>query len=843
MTFWHLIFRSFSADSNLNPSDNSVKLLLCEPPKEQAMNIQIELEQAINYCHSGHMQEAEKICNSILSVYPDQSRCLHILGIIAHADRDYEKSEYFIKRAILIDPEEPVYYKSLGKVLMDQGELKNAVLSYHKTVELKPDCAEAYFYLGSIYNELNEPDTSIAFYEKVLQIDPGFYEACYNMGNIYYSRDDPEKAIQCYQRAIDIKPDFYEALHNLGVSYQYLENADLAIAAFKKTLQIKPDYAEAYYNMGNALHAKGLDHEAIFSYQQAIGIKTDYVAAYHNLGKIFYGLGMQNQSMSCYKKAVKLKPDHTDVLYDMGLLYWDQYQLDNMIACYEKALMIKPDLPHPYLNLAIAYKLRGDIDKAVSCCRKALRIQPDFAEAKAYLVQLYQHACEWKKIEKLSVILDKLNEKALKNGLKAPECPMLSLRRHDDPCINYAVAKSWCCDISKCAEKQKTVFLSGNERLQRSKLTIGYLSSDFKNHAVTHLSLGLYGLHNRDEFKILCYSCGKDDGSYYRERIREKCDEFIDLTGLSNLDAAKRINKDKVDILVDMMGHTKGNRLGISALRPAPVQVGYLGFLGTTGADFIDYIITDKIVTPANHSPYYSESFAYLPHCYQINDCNLKIAGNNFKKTDLGLPDNSFVFCSFNQPYKIDSLIFTGWMNILRQVPNGILWLLRQNKTAENNLRRGAEARGISPERLVFAGALSIEEHLARVKVADLALDTRTYNGGATTSNALWAGVPVITLKGNHFVSRMSSSSLTAIGLPELITTNLEEYESLAVSLARNQDKLNAIRRKLAENRLTEPLFDTPRFVKNLETAFKKMWNIFAAGQRPRIIEVVETAS
>ena len=806
------------------------------------MNLQSELEKAINYCSSGHMQEAEKICNSILSVYPDHSKCLHLLGIIAHADRNYEKSGYFIRRAIVTDPEEPVYYKSLGEVLMDQGELKKAVLCYHKTVELKQDCAEAYFYLGSIYNELNEPDTSISFYEKVLQIDPRFYQACYNMGNIYYSRDDSEKAIQCYQRAIDIKPDFFEALHNLGVTYQSRKDADEAIAAFKKTLQIKPDYAEAYYNMGNALHAKGLDQEAVFSYQQAIGIKTDYVAAYHNLGRVFYGLDMPDQSMSCYKKAIRLNPGHTDVLYDMGLLYRDQDQLDEMIACYEKALMIKPALPHPYLNLAIAYKVREDVDKAVCCCRKALRIQPDFAEAKAYLVQLYQHACEWKEVEKLFVIVDKLNEKALKNGLKTPELPMLSLRRHDDPSINYAVAKSWCYDISMCAKKQKTVFLYRNKKLQRSKLTIGYLSSDFKNHAVTHLSLGLYGLHNRDEFKILCYSCGKDDGSYYRERIREECDEFIDLSDLSNIDAAKRINKDKVDILVDMMGHTRGNRLGISALRPAPVQAGYLGFLGTTGADFIDYIITDKIVTPENHAPYYSESFAYLPHCYQINDCNLKIAENNFKKADLGLPDNGFVFCSFNQPYKIDSLIFAGWMNILQQVPDGILWLLRQNKTAENNLRRGAEARGISPERLVFAGAMSIEEHLARLKFADLALDTRTYNGGATTSNALWVGVPVITLKGNHFVSRMSSSSLSAIGLPELITTKLEDYESLAVSLALNPDKLNAICRKLAANRLTEPLFDTPRFVKNLETAFKKMWNIYAAGQRPRIIEVPETA-
>jgi protein O-GlcNAc transferase len=288
------------------------------------------------------------------------------------------------------------------------------------------------------------------------------------------------------------------------------------------------------------------------------------------------------------------------------------------------------------------------------------------------------------------------------------------------------------------------------------------------------------------------------------------------------------------------MGHTRGNRLEICALRPAPIQVSYLGFLGTTGSDFIDYIITDKIVTPKEHAPFYSEKFAYLPHCYQVNDNSQRISKRTFRRKDCGLSNEDFVFCCFNQPYKIDSVIFETWMNILREVPKSALWLLRQNRAAQRNLVQAAATKGIAPDRLVFANALPLEEHLTRLKLADLALDTRIYNGGATTSNALWSGVPVITLQGNHFVSRITSSSLSAFGLHELVTQCTEQYESIAVRLGKHPEELEAVKKKLAKNRLVEPLFDSSRFARNIERAYKEMWRIFIAGESPRQIEVNE---
>jgi protein O-GlcNAc transferase len=322
-------------------------------------------------------------------------------------------------------------------------------------------------------------------------------------------------------------------------------------------------------------------------------------------------------------------------------------------------------------------------------------------------------------------------------------------------------------------------------------------------------------------------------------RIEQDCDKFVDLLILDHAEAAKCIYQDQVDILVDLKGYTRGGRLEICALRPAPLQVRYLGLAGTTGADFFAYLITDRIVTPRDHAHYYSENFLYLPHCYQINDNSRAISDKDWKRADFGLSEGSFVFCSFNQGYKIEPVMFESWMKILRQVPESLLWLQGGNETAEMNLKGEAEKRGVSSSRLIFAERLSNEEHLGRLRLADLALDTRIVSGAATTSDALWAGVPVITLEGCNFASRMSSSILSAIGLSDLITHSLEAYEALAVRLARDPGELQAIGQRLAKNR--EPLFDTPRFTRNLERAYKEMWKLFVNGERPRQIEVVES--
>ena len=395
-------------------------------------------------------------------------------------------------------------------------------------------------------------------------------------------------------------------------------------------------------------------------------------------------------------------------------------------------------------------------------------------------------------------------------------------------------------ETAKKMASLKTDFQMSGRRSPKPRITIGYLSSDFHNHATAHLMLNLFGLHDRKDFNVFTFSYGQNDESAYREKIKNDSDKFFDLQAAGHLEAAGKIFESGVDILVDLKGHTRYNRLEICALRPAPVQVTYLGFPGTTGADFLDYIITDRIITPEDQSPYYSEQLVYLPHCYQVNDHKQKISDAPFSRSDFDLPEKGFVFCSFNSNFKIEPVMFGVWMYLLKKAPDSVLWLFKSNDLAERNLKIEAQSRGVGGDRLIFAEKMPKDQHLARCRLADLALDTRIYGGHTTTSDLLWAGVPVVTMLGTHFASRVPASLLNAVGFPELITHNLEEYESLALRLSQNPGELAALRTKLTQNRKTEPLFDTPRFVRNLESAYHKIWARFLTGEMPRMIEVIE---
>jgi protein O-GlcNAc transferase len=707
----------------------------------------------------------------------------------------------------------------------------------------KSDSAKLHYNQGNRFFDRNNLAEAISCYKKALEVRPDYFEAVFNLAKAHQERGNLEKAISRYQEATKLKPDLFQAYFNLGILFQESRHFQKAISFYEKALAAKPEFAEALNNMGTAYQKLDDFDKAISCFQKALELKPEFATAYYNMGKAYYDNGWCQEAIKCYNRALLLNSDNVNVLYDMGLAYRSQGRINDMIACYQKALQIKPNSPETHYNLAVAYKKLEKMKQAFSHCRKALELQPDFGEAFSYLVRLHQHSCDWKRFRNLSTQLDALTKKTIEKGKKTAEAPMFSIRRHADPRKNLAVAKSWSDSISKRMSNSEINFSFDDRKVHKKKIVVGYLSNDFKNQAVMHLMVGLFRSHNRKKFKILCFSHGKDDNSDYRRQIKQHCDQFIDIEKLPHEGAAKRINEQQVDILVDLMGHTRGNRLEICALRPAPIQVSYLGFLGSTGSDFIDYIITDKIVTPEKHASFYSEKFVYLPHCYQVNNNYQRISEKTFRRKDCCLPNEDFVFCCFNQPYKIDSIIFETWMNILREVPKSVLWLLRQNDAAKRNLIHAAATSGIATDRLVFADALPLEEHLARLKLADLALDTRTYNGGATTSNALWSGVPVITIEGSHFVSRMTSSSLSAIGLHELVTQSPEQYKSTAVRLAKNPEKLDAVKKKLTKNRLVEPLFDSSRFACNIERAYEKMWRIFITGESPRQIEVNESSS
>ncbi len=705
------------------------------------------------------------------------------------------------KPSISIDQE-------LAKALQyhQTGQLNKAEEIYKRIIEVNPDHSESLHLLGVIANQAGKNDIAVELINKAIQHNPG--------NSIYYN--------------------------NLGNALKDQNRLTEALSSYQKALEIKPDFAVAHYNLGNVLNEQDNLTEAVSSFQKALEINPNYIKAYNNMGTTFKKQGRFDEAISCFQKVLEINPNHAEAYNNMASMLKDQHKLAEAVYYYQKALEINPDYADAYHNLGNALKDQNRLTEAISSYQKALEINPDYAEAFSMLFNQLQQTCDWPRLKDMTAKLDNFTLRALNSGVKTAEKPFANIMRCIDLPRHLAIARSWSRDIAKRMSSLKTHFHFDGRQLSKNKIIVGYLSNDFRNHAMAQLTLSLYGLHNRDEFKIFCYSYGEDDGSYYSARIRQDCDKFVDLTDLSHADAARCIYEDQVDILVDLKGHTRDNRLEISALRPAPVQVRYLGLPCTTGADFVNYIITDRIALPEDHAQYYSEKFVYMPHCYQINDHTQEISNKDWKKSDFGLPEDSFVFCSFNQGYKIEPVMFNTWMNILRQVPESVLWLQGENEITETNLWREAESKGIKPTRLIFSGRLPKDQHLGRLRLADVALDTRIVNGIITTSDALWAGVPVITLQGNSFSSRVSSSILTAIGLPELITQTIEEYEQIAVDLGRNPERLQEIRQKIAKNRLVEPLFDTPRFARNLEKAYKEMWEIFVAGEMPRRIEVVE---
>jgi protein O-GlcNAc transferase len=838
-------------------------------------NVREELGRAVKYQQTGQIEKAEEICRRILKIDRFHADALHLLGVLADQTGKKEDAIKFITKAIKNDPDVPDYYVNLGCTFFDMGELSKAVSAFEKALVLKPDLPEIYNNMASALWLQGKTEQAITSCKKALELKPNYFEAYNSLGNVLQSEGRTEEAIANFQKAVELRPSSPECQNNLGQAFQELGKSEEAIISCKKALELKPDFAEAHVNLGNALISKDKFDEALSCFEKAININPNiaqaynglgrvseaqhhfeaaashyeqatalnksYFDAYINLGRLMQKMGRANEAIPYYLKVLEIKPDYVDAYNNLGNLLQAQGMIEMAITHYQTALDMKPDQPEVYNNLGIAFADLGQLEDAISSYRKAIDLQPDLGSAYDNLVHALQQTCSWEEFQNVAAKLEEISKDQMKNHVRPAETPFISVLRTTDQAYQYAIAKFHSKEIStQCSQPLTVNPITKNERISKKRITIGYLSSDFFDHATAHLMLGLFGLHDRDQFEVICYSYGKDDESYYTERIRKDSDRFVDLYSESYAEAARLIYEDQVDILVDLKGYTKGNRLEICAYHPAPVQVTYLGFPGTTGADFIDYVITDKVVTPESFSSFYSEKFVYLPNSYQVNDHTQAISPKRWRKSDLGIPESSFVFSSFNQAYKIEPLIFDVWMEILHQVPESILWLFVSNRTAKMNLVREAEKRGIDGGRLLFAKKLPKDEHLARLKISDLSLDTRIVNGHTTTSDALWAGIPVITLEGSHFASRVSASVLKAVGLPDLITRDLEEYKHLAIRLANNQKQLHIVSNTLAKSRLVKPLFDTPRFVLNLEKAYKAMWDIFCAGERPRQIIITE---
>ena len=624
-------------------------------------------------------------------------------------------------------------------------------------------------------------------YRNVLRARPNHVEARHYFGILRFQQGRTDEALSLIAAALEARPDYPEALYNRGNILAKLERYDAALASYDAALALQPGSAEVHHNRGNALFKLRRLEEAVASYDRALALEPRYVDAWNSLGTALKELKRYAQALECYDRVLAIVPDEPNALYNRGNALKEIKRYDESLASYEKARGLKPDHPDKF----------GGLDSALAVC--------DFARIEAVARGLSTE---------------------IEAG-KASVTPLTLARFCDDPALHLQAAKNFIADLMPL----RPAALWNGQTYKHDRIRLAYLSADFQSHATAFLIAELLELHDRSRFEVHGFSYGRDDGSALRRRIASACDHFHDVLSDSDEVVARRLRALEIDIAVDLKGFMQDSRLEIFGHRPAPIQVGYLGYPGTIGADFLDYILGDETVTPFDHASVYVEKIVQLPDCYQVNDRQRAVAPTTPTRREAGLPEEGFVFCCFNNNYKIRQPVFEIWMRLLTKVPGSVLWLLRDNPACERNLRNEAQTRGVDPARLIFAGRTTLEDHLARHRLADLFLDTLPYNAHTTASDALWTGLPVVTCQGHAFAGRVAASLLNAVGLPELVTHGLADYEALALRLATNAAALKTIRDKLAQNRLACPLFDTDRFRRNVEAAYLRMWETWQRGE------------
>ncbi len=579
--------------------------------------------------------------------------------------------------------------------------------------------------------------------------------------------------------------------------------------------------AEAHGTLGRALRDQGKLEEAAAAYRKATALDPRNAVFHNDLGNVLAEQCKLEEAIVSYHKALEICPEYAEAHNNLANLFQMTGRLEEAAAEYEKAIGLRPEYAEARRNLGSLLYRQGRVSEAIASLRTAVELNPGYEEAAALLEHQMRHMCEWKGLDALSGSLIRMVEQG-----SGKVNPFGFLCLESTASQQLLCARQWAAQNAQYASEGTPFSFQDDGRI-----TVGYLSADFHEHATAHLISELFSLHDRKRFRIVGYSYGPDDGSAARERLKRSFDCFVDVRGESFVTSAARIRADGVQILVDLKGYTADARPKIMALRPAPIQVSYLGYPGTMGSDAIDYVIVDRIVVPVEEQTFFSEKLVHLPDCYQVNDATRRISERIPLRQECGLPESGFIFCCFNASYKITPKVFNVWTRLLKAVPGSVLLLLDSNPYATANLKREAEDRGVAAERLVFADHLPYADHLARFGVADLFLDTFPYNAHTLASDALWGGCPVVTCSGRTFPSRVAASLLHSVGLPELVCRSLADYEKLALALARDHGRLRGVRQKLRTIRLTAPVFDTRRFTRHLEAAFEIMWERYRRGK------------
>uniref|UniRef100_A0A8R1Y0I7 protein O-GlcNAc transferase n=2 Tax=Onchocerca TaxID=6281 RepID=A0A8R1Y0I7_ONCVO len=879
-------------------------------------------------------------------VFAINSSLANLEFVVAQAKRQFEGC--YLK-AIETQPQFAVAWSNLGCVFNAQGEIWLAIHHFEKAVQLDPNFLDAYINLGNVLKEARIFDRAVAAYLRALNLAGNHAVVHGNLACVYYEQGLIDLAIDMYRKAIDLQPNFPDAYCNLANALKEKGLVSEAEAAYNKALQLCPTHADSQNNLANIKREQGKIEDATRLYLKALEIYPEFAAAHSNLASILQQQGKLQDAINHYKEAIRIAPTFADAYSNMGNTLKEMGDVGGALQCYTRAIQINPGFADAHSNLASIHKDSGNIPEAIQSYSTALKLKPDFPDAFCNLAHCLQIICDWtdydNRMKKLIAIVDdQLQKKRLPSV--HPHHSMLYPLTHAVRMAIAAKHAQLCIEKVQICHKAPYIYPDRNSVRKGQRLRIGYVSSDFGNHPTSHLMQSIPGMHSRENVEVFCYALSPNDGTNFRQKLMNESEHFVDLSQITcNGKAADRIHDDGIHILINMNGYTKGARNEIFALRPAPIQVMWLGYPSTSGAPFMDYIITDSVTSPLELAHAYSEKLAYMPHTFFIGDhaqmlkhltervivkekndptpidketvtvvnsVNLEpllskaevkpfvreaevahgperdmiktevvlpvievptteplkqmigsgmIAGNvegvpvqngltTLNQTHVkaatgeevphtilvtsrqqyGLPDDAIVFCNFNQLYKIDPPTLSMWCDILKLVPNSILWLLRFPYHGEPNVMRFCAERNIDTRRIVFSNVAAKEEHVRRGQLADVCLDTPLCNGHTTGMDILWTGTPMITMPLETLASRVASSQLYALGVPELVAKDREDYIKIAKRLGTDREYLSQIRAKVWKARTTSTLFNVRQYCSDMERLLHKMWKRYADG-------------
>lgn len=826
-----------------------------------ADQLSLLLSLAERHHREGRLREARSGYEEVLRRSPDHVAALFLAGIAAQQSGDAASALERLSAAARQAPDDVRIALALASVHQTRGELAQAAACIERVVHLRKDPA-LWNNLGVMRKQLGETAAAQAAFREAAALQPGHPSACNNLGNLAREQGDIAQAETWFRQALAARPDYPEALNNLGLVLFQQASYEEAETVLRRALELRPDYGHALRNLGAVVFARHRPDEAESLFRRAIDVAPGDAESRRALGNLLLASGRPDDAAGAFRLAAECAPLDAEALHELGTRYLAERLPADAVRVLERALTLEAQAPHIHFRLGLALVDLNRRADAGKCFRRALELRPEYAEAHVGLGVLYEGQREFEQAERHYRKAYEL-QPALSDALVGlarshrhlclwdelgdpPAASLDGLLDHWEamgmgPLVLLATPAASRADHRRAAEACARRYVGGAgdggpARLaadSHERLRIGYLSNDLHDHPVSQLLVEIIEQHDREGFETFayCYFAGAGEPSPLRTRMAAAFDRFREVGGLTDAQIAARIAEDGIDILVDLKGYTAGARPGVLALRAAPVQVNWLGYPGTLGsARLADYLVGDATVTPVDEAADYSEHLALMPHCYLPSDRQRAI-GEMPLRSQAGLPEQGFVFCSFNQSFKFTASVFDVWCRLLRSVPDSVLWLSNYHAAARRNLAAEAQRRGVAAERLVFAPRVATgAEHLGRLRLADLALDTGPYGSHSTGIDALWSGVPLVTCPGESFASRVGASLLKAAGLPELVASNLDDYYRIAVELASDAQRLGELRGRLRAQRLECPLFDSMRFARDLEALYRRMWQNHVAG-------------